>query len=182
MGHRLSKIYTRTGDDGTTGLSDGSRVRKDCARMEAIGAIDETNSCIGVLLTELAASDTLHAAFTTIQHDLFDIGGELSIPGACMVGAERVTWLEERTDEFNADLPPLKNFILPGGNRAAAFCHLARTVCRRAERTLVNLAENEAVNANSRHFVNRLSDLLFVAARVLARRDGGQEVLWQQKK
>ena len=182
MGHRLSKIYTRTGDDGSTGLSDGSRVRKDCARMEAMGAIDETNSCLGLLICELAASDALHATFTSIQHDLFDIGGELSIPGASMVAAGRVAWLEQRTDEFNADLPPLKNFILPGGNRAAAVCHLARTVCRRAERALVALAASETVNEESRRFVNRLSDLLFVAARVLARRDGGQEVLWQQRK
>lgn len=182
MGHRLSKIYTRTGDDGSTGLSDGSRVAKNCPRMQAIGAIDETNSVLGLLLTELDAADPLAAMLTAIQHDLFDLGGELSIPGALMVGAERVEWLEQRTDELNSDLPPLKNFILPGGNRAAAVCHLGRTVCRRAERDLVGLAETEAVNTEGRHFLNRLSDLLFVAARVLARRDSGQEVLWQQRK
>ena len=182
MGHRLSKIYTRTGDDGTTGLSDGSRVRKDCARMHTIGAIDETNSLLGLLIAELAADDPLIAVFTAIQHDLFDLGGELSIPGAAMVDAARVTWLEERTDEFNADLPPLKNFILPGGSRAAAICHLVRTVCRRAEREMVSLAATETVNADGAHFLNRLSDLMFVAARGIARRDGGQEVLWQQRK
>ena len=182
MGHRLSKIYTRTGDDGTTGLSDGSRVRKDCARMQTIGAIDETNSLLGLLIAELQAQDPLAAVFTAIQHDLFDLGGELSIPGAAMVGAGRVTWLEERTDELNAELPPLKNFILPGGSRAAATCHLARTVCRRAEREMVGLATTESVNADGAHFLNRLSDLLFVAARVIARRNGGQEVLWQQRK
>ena len=182
MGHRLSKIYTRTGDDGTTGLSDGSRVRKDCARMHTIGAIDETNSLLGLLIAELESQDPLAAVFTAIQHDLFDLGGELSIPGAAMVGAGRVTWLEERTDELNAELPPLKNFILPGGSRAAATCHLARTVCRRAEREMVGLATTESVNADGAHVLNRLSDLLFVAARVSARRNGGQEVLWQQRK
>ena len=182
MGHRLSKIYTRTGDDGTTGLSDGSRVRKDCPRMQAIGAIDETNSLLGLLVAELPADDALVAVFTPIQHDLFDLGGELSIPGAAMVSAARVAWLEERTDELNADLPPLKNFILPGGSRAAATCHLARTVCRRAEREMVALAAAETVNADGAHFLNRLSDLLFVAARVIARRNGGTEVLWQQRK
>ena len=182
MGHRLSKIYTRTGDDGSTGLSDGSRVAKHCPRMQAIGAIDETNSLIGVLVAELPADDPLGSMLTVIQHDLFDLGGELSIPGAAMVAAARVAWLEEQTDALNAELPPLKNFILPGGSRAAAFCHLARTVCRRAEREMVALAELEAVNVEGRRFLNRLSDLLFVAARVIARRDGGQEVLWQQRK
>ena len=119
MGHRLSKIYTRTGDDGTTGLSDGSRVRKDCARMRTIGAVDETNSLLGLLIAELPAADALVPVFTAIQHDLFDLGGELSIPGAAMIDTGRVAWLEERTDELNAGLPPLKNFILPGGSRAA---------------------------------------------------------------
>ena len=176
------KIYTRTGDDGTTGLSDGSRVRKDCARMQTIGAVDETNSLLGLLIAELPADDALVPVFTAIQHDLFDLGGELSIPGAAMIGAERVSWLEQRTDELNAELPPLKNFILPGGSRAAAVCHLARTVCRRAEREIVALGAAEAVNAAGAHFLNRLSDLLFVAARAIARRNGGQEVLWQQRK
>ncbi|MBK6290069.1 MAG: cob(I)yrinic acid a,c-diamide adenosyltransferase [Gammaproteobacteria bacterium] len=182
MGHRLSKIYTRTGDDGSTGLSDRSRISKHSPRMQAIGAIDETNSLIGVLVAELPADDPLASMLTVIQHDLFDLGGELSIPGSAMVAAPRVAWLEEQTDELNAELPPLKNFILPGGSRAAAFCHLARTVCRRAEREMVGLAELEELNVEGRRFLNRLSDLLFVTARAIARRDGGQEVLWQQRK
>lgn len=182
MGHRLSRIYTRTGDDGTTGLSDGSRVPKDAARVQAMGAIDETNSVLGLLLAELPATDALASMFTAIQHDLFDLGGELSIPGAALVGEPRVAWLEQQTDVLNENLPPLKNFILPGGSRAAALCHLARTVCRRAERDLVSLAAGETVSAPGQHYLNRLSDLLFVTARVLARRDGGQEVLWQQRK
>jgi cob(I)alamin adenosyltransferase len=181
MGHRLSKIYTRTGDDGTTGLGDGSRVRKDAARVQAMGSIDETNSLVGLLVTELQADEPLARMLAAIQHDLFDLGGELSIPGAVLVHEERVDWLEARTDELNDPLPPLKNFILPGGTRAAAVCHLARTVCRRAERDLVSLAESEPVSAHARRYLNRLSDLLFVAARVLARRDGGEEVLWQQR-
>jgi len=182
MGHRLSKIYTRTGDDGSTGLSDGSRVPKNCTRMQAIGAIDETNSLLGLLIAELAADDALGGVLTAIQHDLFDMGGELSIPGAEMVVEARVGWLEQQTDALNAALPALKNFILPGGSRAAAVCHLARTVCRRAERELVALAGEENVNATARRYLNRLSDLLFVMARVIARRDGGQEVLWQQRR
>jgi cob(I)alamin adenosyltransferase len=181
MGHRLTRIYTRTGDDGSTGLADGSRIPKDGARVQAMGSIDETNSCIGLLVTELAADDPVATMLSAIQHDLFDLGGELSIPGAAMVTEQRVDWLEARTDELNEDLPPLKNFILPGGNRAAAVCHLARTVCRRAERDLVTLAGVEPVNEAGRRYLNRLSDLLFVASRSLARRDGGQEVLWQQR-
>src|SRR5574343_183908 len=146
MGHRLTKIYTRTGDDGTTGLSDGSRVAKDSARVQAMGSIDETNSIVGMMVAEMDAADPVAAVYLRIQHDLFDLGGELSIPGASMVTEERVTWLEERTDELNEALPPLKNFILPGGSRAAATCHLARTVCRRAERDLVTLAGLEPVS------------------------------------
>lgn len=182
MGHRLSKIYTRTGDDGTTGLTGGNRVRKDCARMQAIGTVDETNSLVGLLIAELDIADPLIEMLTAIQHDLFDLGGELSMPGVTLVHPERIEWLEERVDELNADLPPLKNFILPGGSRAVATCHLARTVCRRAERAVVTLAATEEVNAAGQRFLNRLSDLLFVTARVVARRNGGQEVLWQQRK
>ena len=144
-----------------------------------IGEVDEANSAIGVAL--LAIDGPLAASLTHIQNDLFDLGGELSIPGAALVTADRVEWLEERTDELNEDLPPLKNFVLPGGNRAAAVCHLARTVCRRAERDLVTLGVSEKVNTPALQYLNRLSDLLFVTARVLARRDGGQEVLWQQQ-
>ncbi len=182
MGNRLSKIYTRTGDDGTTGLTGGDRVRKDCPRMQTIGAVDETNSLVGLLIAELASDDPLVPMLTAIQHDLFDLGGELSMPPHALVHDERVDWLEQCTDELNADLPPLKNFILPGGSRAAATCHLLRTVCRRAEREMVTLAGTDPVNPAGQRFLNRLSDLMFVAARVIARRNGGQEVLWQQRK
>lgn len=180
MGHRLSKIYTRTGDDGTTGLGDGARIAKDDPRMEAIGTIDELNSLIGLLIAELPAGDELLPTLTRIQHRLFDLGGELSIPGYTLVKAEHVTALENTLDTLNEVLPPLKNFILPGGSRAAAVCHLARAVCRRAERNMVALARDAQVNVDGRHYLNRLSDLLFVMARLLARRDGGSEVLWQQ--
>ncbi len=180
MGHRLSKIYTRTGDDGTTGLGDGGRIDKDAPRMEAIGSVDELNSLIGLLLAELPAEDTLRPALTDIQHRLFDLGGELSIPGYALVKAEHVTALEDTLDALNEQLPPLKNFILPGGSRSAAICHLARAVCRRAERNMVTVARDHEINLSGRHYLNRLSDLLFVMARLLARRDGGAEVLWQQ--
>ncbi len=182
MGNRLSKIYTRTGDDGTTGLGDGSRVPKDHLRMEAIGSVDELNSLIGLLITELNAGEPLRELFTAIQHDLFDLGGELSIPGYTIVEEARIEALEAELDALNEELPALKNFILPGGSRAAALCHLARAVCRRAERCLVSLGREETLNAVGRHYLNRLSDLLFVSARTLARRDGGDEVLWQQRK
>lgn len=187
MGHRLSKIYTRTGDDGTTGLGDGSRIEKDHARMQAIGSVDELNSLIGMLIAELAdeiaaADDTdeLQPILLSIQHDLFNLGGELSIPGYVMVKDERVDELEKILDQLNDALPPLKNFILPGGSRAAAVCHLARAVCRRAERDMVTLAREHAINQAGNRYLNRMSDLLFVMARVVARRNGGQEVLWKQ--
>lgn len=180
MGHRLSKIYTRTGDDGTTGLGDGGRIDKDHPRMQAIGSVDELNSLIGMLLAELPASDEAVPPLIEIQHHLFNLGGELSIPGYAMLKAEHVTALEATLDRFNEELPPLKNFILPGGSRSAAVCHLARAVCRRAERDLVTLSRDTEINIAGRHYVNRLSDFLFVLARVLARRDGGREVLWQQ--
>lgn len=182
MGYRVSKVYTRTGDDGTTGLAGVDRVRKDCPRMQTIGAVDETNSLIGLLIAELAADDPLVPMLTTIQNDLFDLGGELSMPGTAMVHAERVAWLEQHIDELNAGLPPLKNFILPGGSRAAATCHLARTVCRRAEREAVTLASSETVNRDGQRFLNRLPDLLFVCTRVILRRNGDPEVLWAQQK
>jgi cob(I)alamin adenosyltransferase len=180
MGHRLSKIYTRTGDDGTTGLGDGNRIDKDAPRMQAIGSVDELNSLIGMLLAELPAGDDAVAPLIEIQHHLFNLGGELSIPGYSMLTAEHVAALEQTLDRFNEELPPLKNFILPGGSRSAAVCHLARAVCRRAERDLVTLARATEINLSGRHYINRLSDFLFVLARVLARRNGGQEVLWQQ--
>lgn len=178
MGHRLSKIYTRTGDDGTTGLGDGSRIDKDHLRMESIGDVDELNSFIGLLLAELLTDDPFAALLARIQHDLFDLGGELAIPGYTLVDAQRIGELEASLDQLNEDLPPLKNFILPGGSRTAAQCHLARAVCRRAERGLIALHKIEQINDTSRQYLNRLSDFLFVMARLLARRDGGEEILW----
>jgi len=177
MGNRLSKIYTRTGDKGTTGLGDGSRVDKDDLRVETYGTVDELNSLLGLVLTcEMA--DEIRACLTRTQHELFDLGGELCMPGYTLVPETCVDQLETDLDHFNEDLPPLKDFILPGGSEAAARCHLARTVCRRAERLMVSLAKVEAINETSLRYLNRLSDLLFVIARVLARANGGKEVIW----
>ncbi|WP_372764727.1 cob(I)yrinic acid a,c-diamide adenosyltransferase, partial [Litorivivens sp.] len=174
-----SKIYTRTGDDGTTGLGDGSRIDKDAPRMEAIGTVDEINSHVGVLVAALADEDEYRPLLSQIQHDLFDLGGELAVPGFTLITDERITALENELDRLNESLPPLKNFILPGGNLAAAHCHLARVVCRRAERCVITLSKTDSINEPVRKYLNRLSDLLFVLARLIARRDGGQEVLWQ---
>ncbi len=179
MGNRLSKIYTRTGDDGTTGLGDGSRVRKDSVRVEAYGTVDELNSVIGVLLAAPNLPAAVTACLTGVQHELFDLGGELCIPGHRAITAEHITRLETSLDAFNDSLPPLKEFILPGGGPAAATCHLARTVARRAERRVWTLAGTESVNAEAAKYLNRLSDLLFVLARVLARHERGAEVLWR---
>ena len=179
MGHRLSKIVTRTGDAGTTGLGDGSRVGKDSRRIAAIGDVDELNSTLGVLLAE-ALPEAISACLLEVQHDLFDLGGELSIPGYSAVGDAHVGRLEEAVERFNASLPPLKEFILPGGTRPAALAHVARTVCRRAERAVVTLAAGEAVNEPVRRYLNRLSDLLFVIARTLNRAAAGSDVLWQR--
>ncbi len=179
MGHRLSKIVTRTGDAGTTGLGDGTRVPKDSARIEAIGAIDELNSVLGVLLAESLPADVA-ACLVEVQHDLFDFGGELSIPGYRAVSDAHVMRLEDAVDRLNADLPPLKEFILPGGTRAASLAHVARTVCRRAERSLVRLGDVAEVRDPLRKYLNRLSDLLFVAARVLNRVAGSPDVLWSK--
>lgn len=181
MGHRLSKIYTRTGDQGTTGLGDGTRVSKDHARVEAFGTVDELNSVIGLLLTETLPAD-IHAALTDIQHDLFDLGGELCIPGRTRMQEGQITRLENILDSLNADLPMLKEFILPGGSRPAALAHLARTVCRRAERRTIALAKSESVPPASIKYLNRLSDLLFVMARALNRHAGQPDVLWQPGK
>jgi cob(I)alamin adenosyltransferase len=181
LANRLTRIYTRTGDGGETGLADGSRVAKDAPRIEALGAIDELNSSIGVLLAE-AMPDDLRACFTNVQNDLFDLGGELSVPGHSILADSHVTQLESALDKFNATLPALKDFILPGGSRAAALAHVARTVCRRAERRVVTLAKTEEVPALACPYLNRLSDLLFVASRVLNRHDGGSDVLWQPGK
>ncbi len=177
MGNRLSKIYTRTGDDGTTGLGDGSRVDKDSLRVETFGTVDELNSLVGlVLASEL--DNAIRDCLTRTQHELFDLGGELCMPGYTLVPQTCVDQLEIDLDQFNQDLPPLKDFILPGGSEPAARCHLARTVCRRAERLLVSLSKIEDINEVSLRYLNRLSDLLFVIARVLARANGGAEVLW----
>lgn len=179
MGNRLSKIYTRTGDEGSTGLGDGSRVPKESLRIEACGAIDETNSALGVLLANELPED-VRFTLTEMQHDLFDLGGELAIPGTRMITAAQVARLETDLDRFNAPLPPLKEFILPGGGPAAAACHMARAICRRAERRTWSLARAEAVAPEALKYLNRSSDLLFVLSRVLARRDAGGEVLWRR--
>ena len=181
MGHRLSKITTRTGDAGETGLGDGSRVAKDSARIAALGDIDELNSAIGVLLAEEVPAE-LRAVLEQVQHDLFDLGGELSIPGHALLADAQVEALEQRIEHWNGALAPLKEFILPGGSRAAAAAHLARTVCRRAERTVVALGRHEPVGAHARRYLNRLSDLLFVAGRTLNRSAGRGDVQWRHKR
>ncbi len=180
MGHRLSKITTRTGDAGDTGLGDGARVSKASARIAALGEVDELNSTIGVLLAEPLPA-AIRDALLGVQHDLFDLGGEVSIPGHTMVTEAQVAGLERLLEDFNRDLPPLKEFILPGGSRPAAAAHLARTVCRRAERALVALAREDRVSDAARIYLNRLSDLLFVLGRALNRAAGGADVLWQRK-
>jgi cob(I)alamin adenosyltransferase len=177
MPNRLTRIYTRTGDDGTTGLAGGMRVPKDSARIEAIGTLDELNSHIGVVLTH-PLPEEVRLCLTQVQNDLFDLGGELSVPERQALDGTYVKRLEGQLDGFNANLPPLREFILPGGSPAAAACHVARSVCRRAERGLVRFARDEALNPQVMAYVNRLSDLLFVLARVLARAQG-QEVFWQ---
>jgi len=177
MGNRLSKIYTRTGDKGTTGLGDGSRVNKDDMRVEAYGTVDELNSAIGLILAA-ALPQAVRTCLTRTQHELFDLGGELCMPGFTLVPDNYIDRLEQALDRFNEDLPPLKDFILPGGSEAAARCHLARTIARRAERRVISLSRNESVNEASIRYLNRLSDLLFVISRVLARDDGGSEILW----
>ncbi len=181
MGNRLSKIYTRTGDGGTTGLGNGDRVNKDCPRIEAIGAVDELNCAIGrVLIHDLR--ETSRQSLQEVQHKLFDLGGELSIPGYEAIQEEDVEKLEAALNDLNAQLPPLKEFILPGGGPAAADCHMARAICRRGERRLVSLARDEQVSDQARIYLNRLSDLLFVMCRLLARDEGGVEVLWRNPK
>jgi cob(I)alamin adenosyltransferase len=180
MGNRLSKIYTRTGDDGSTGLGDGSRVPKENLRVEAYGTVDEANSAIGVVLSMTTLPPAIAHCLTEVQHDLFDLGGELCIPGHRMIEATHVERLETELDGFNEGLPPLKEFILPGGGPAAAACHLARAICRRAERRCWSLARTENVSPEALKYLNRLSDLLFVLARVLARHEKGSEVVWRR--
>ena len=179
MAKRLTKITTRTGDDGTTGLAGGERVGKDTARIDAIGSIDELNSTIGLLrAAELDPSiDTL---LEVVQHRLFDAGGELAMPGVNLLTDAHVLAIEQAVEKHNDALPPLTDFILPGGTEAAARCHLARAVCRRAERDVLRLARDENINGVSRRYLNRLSDLLFVLARVLARSGGAEEVIWRK--
>jgi len=179
VGNRLSKIYTRTGDDGTTGLGDGSRVTKDDPRVEAYGCVDECNSAIGVILAVPGIPADVRDLLTAVQHELFDLGGELCIPGHRAIEASHVLALEQALDGFNERLPPLKEFILPGGGPAAAACHLARAICRRAERRAWTLARVATVEPEPLQYLNRLSDLLFVLARVLARHESGSEVLWK---
>lgn len=182
MGKRLSKIYTRTGDDGTTGLGDGSRVPKDSLRVDAFGTVDEANSAIGVVLANEVVPVRVREALTEVQHDLFELGGELCIPGHSAVKDSYIERLERDLDEFNADLPALEEFILPGGGQAAAACHLARTIVRRAERASTALADKEPVRPEVLRYLNRLSDLLFVVARVLSRAESGSEVLWNRER
>jgi cob(I)alamin adenosyltransferase len=179
MGLRLTAIATRTGDDGTTGLGDGSRTSKDSLRIAAIGDVDELNSTLGLLITE-PMPEALREELLGIQHDLFDLGGELAIPGFDNLADTQVARLDTLLERYNADLPRLAEFILPGGSRAAAIAHVARTVCRRAERAVVALGRAETVRPSLRQYLNRLSDLLFVLARVLNRLDGGADILWQQ--
>lgn len=177
MGNRLSKIYTRTGDDGTTGLGDGSRTPKDSLRVEAYGTVDELNSAIGVLLAT-GVDGAMAELLTNLQHRLFDLGGELCIPGSAAITADHVNELEQHLDTYNESLPPLKDFILPGGTPAGAACHMARAICRRAERRVCTLAAAEDINTDAAHFLNRLSDLLFVLARVINTTGGDNEILW----
>ena len=178
MGNRLSKIYTRTGDDGSTGLGDGSRVAKDSLRVEAYGTVDEANSCIGLVLAS-EVPDDVRQLLTAVQHQLFDLGGELCIPGHAAIDDDDIDRLEQQLDRYNDDLPPLKEFILPGGGEAAARCHIARTVVRHAERMTVALSRIEPVRPEALAWLNRLSDLLFVLARVLCRASGAAEIAWQ---
>ena len=178
MANRLSKIYTRTGDAGTTGLGDGTRVAKDSMRIVAMGDVDELNSILGILQT-MPLGANIHKVLEGIQHDLFDMGGEICMPGYAMIKAERVTALETQLDAWNDTLPPLKEFILPGGDLASAYCHLARTVCRRAERSMTTLNSHEKLTEISLQYINRLSDLLFVLCRILNKESGVADVLWQ---
>jgi cob(I)alamin adenosyltransferase len=178
VGNRLSKIYTRTGDDGSTGLGDGARVSKDSARVTAYGTVDEANSAIGIVLA-CEIPEPIRNVLVAVQHQLFDLGGELCIPGHAAIFDADIQALEDTLDRFNADLPPLKDFILPGGGMAAAQAHLARTICRRAEREVVTLSHHDAVRPEAIRYLNRLSDLLFVLCRVLARESGHGEVLWR---
>lgn len=180
MGNRLTRIYTRTGDEGTTGIADGTRLAKDAARIVAIGEVDELNSLLSVILAEPMLPQDVRACLESVQHDLFDFGGSLSLPGRTLLSQGACERLERLLDDFNVTLPPLKEFILPGGGQSASFCHLARAVCRRAERALVTLSRTESVDKTLRCYLNRLSDLLFVMARLIARNAGTGEEYWRK--
>ncbi|MCW9012980.1 MAG: cob(I)yrinic acid a,c-diamide adenosyltransferase [Gammaproteobacteria bacterium] len=181
MGYRLSKIYTRTGDRGTTGMGDGSRVEKDHIRVAAMGDTDELNSILGMVISECDSAE-MNEVLLTVQHDLFNLGGQLTMPDYDLMTEQRVQWLESILDEYNENLPPLKEFILPGGGKAAATCHLARAVCRRVERSLVSLSREMEFSQHILAYINRLSDLLFVASRVLSRVAGEDEVYWKSER
>jgi len=180
MGNRLSKLYTRTGDDGTSGLSDGTRIPKNHARMNAMGSVDELNSVIGLMICKLD-DPALTQFYVGVQHDLFNIGGEISMPGHSFISTEKVSALEAHIDKFNESVPPLKDFILPGGSEAASICHLARATARRAERDLITLHQLDPVDENTRHYLNRLSDLLFASARIINQNLGHPDVLWKKE-
>lgn len=180
MGHRLSKLYTRTGDDGTSGLSGGARVPKNHERMNAMGSVDELNSVIGLLICKIEDTE-LEEMFVAIQHDLFNIGGEISMPGHSFIKEEKIADLESKIDAFNESVVPLKDFILPGGSEAASVCHMARSIARRAERDVITLHYAEPVCDTTRQYLNRLSDLLFVAARIINLRLGQEDVLWKKE-
>jgi cob(I)alamin adenosyltransferase len=182
VGNRLSKIVTRTGDDGSTGLADGARVPKESARIEACGTVDELNSALGMLLAVADLPAAMAAQLLEIQHDLFDLGGELAIPGSVVMSARQVEGIEALVESWNAELPPLREFVLPGGGSAAASCHLARSICRRTERRCWALSRSEPLGPQALRYLNRLSDLLFVLARVLARRAKGSEVMWRRER
>ncbi|MFT5572889.1 MAG: cob(I)alamin adenosyltransferase [Cryomorphaceae bacterium] len=180
MGNRLSKLYTRTGDDGTSGLSGGERIAKNHERMNAMGSVDELNSVIGLLISKLDDQE-LEAIFIEIQHDLFNIGGEISMPPHSFIKEEKISGLEAKIDWFNESVEPLKDFILPGGTEAAAVCHMARSIARRAERDVVTLHQLEPVCDTTRQYLNRLSDLLFAAARIINLRLGKDDVMWKKE-
>jgi cob(I)alamin adenosyltransferase len=180
MGNRLSKLYTRTGDDGTSGLSDGARISKNHPRMQAMGTVDELNSMIGLMICKLD-DEELEPLYVSIQHDLFNIGGEISMPGHSFIAANKIDALEQKIDSFNARVKPLKDFILPGGSEAASICHVARSIARRAERDIVSLHHNEEVSDTTLQYINRLSDLLFATARIINQTLGREDVLWKKE-
>jgi cob(I)alamin adenosyltransferase len=180
MRFQVGKIYTRGGDGGCTRLGDNREVNKDHPRLDALGTVDELNSTLGLILAE-PIPDPPRELLMQIQHDLFDLGEELCLPGYQVIGSPHTTWMEERLDELNEHLPPLRDFILPGGTRAAAAAHLARTICRRAERQVAGLARDEWVSPEASKYLNRLSDLLFVVARSLNRADGNTDVLRKRR-